>query len=273
MISLIGQSRRSPPRMKRKAPPRNTPPKRSVAGFIELLGADRLHVLVIGVFIRAGVTQDRSANGLDKRAQTIADEINEARKTARGSARAISRTYQRRQREAEERSGGSIIEASEERRKTPHRRSAREDQRTNRNAAPKPPEEKIARAEAQAAFGSAQPKRRTLQSSTPRARSSVSVWTPAPRPPSVDKAIAEPPRQAELAGPCAFHRAPHRRRGGSNSFISGSKRRSPISGFVGIDAVRRGNSHKATFRRAAQGRLRPASLDVWRVHPRSFVSR
>lgn len=103
-------------------------------------------VIVIGVFARAGVHKT-IASGLDKRAQKIADDINEARKM-REEAQELLATYQRRQREAEEEAKAIIEQAKlDAQRLTAEARekiSAQLERRT------KAAEDKIARAEAQA---------------------------------------------------------------------------------------------------------------------------
>ncbi len=103
-------------------------------------------VIVIGIFIRAGVHK-AIASGLDKRAQKIADEINEARKM-REEAQEILAQYQRRARDAEEEAAAIVEQA-----KTDAKRMAAEardkiNEQMERRA--KAAEAKIARAEAQA---------------------------------------------------------------------------------------------------------------------------
>lgn len=103
-------------------------------------------LIVIGVFIRAGVHKT-IASGLDKRAQTIADEINEARKM-REEAQELLAAYQRRQREAEDEAAAIIEQAKKDaKRLTEEARDKINEQMARRMKAA---EEKIARAEAQA---------------------------------------------------------------------------------------------------------------------------
>lgn len=103
-------------------------------------------VIVIGVFARAGVHK-MMASGLDKRAQKIADEINEARKI-REEAQELLAAYQRRQREAEDEAAAIIDQAKNDaKRMTREARDKINDQLARRTKAA---EEKIARAEAQA---------------------------------------------------------------------------------------------------------------------------
>ncbi|MEM9617375.1 MAG: F0F1 ATP synthase subunit B [Pseudomonadota bacterium] len=103
-------------------------------------------VIVIGVFARAGLHK-MIAGGLDKRAQTIADEINEARKM-REEAQELLATYQRRQREAEDEAAAIIEQAKKDaKRLTEEAREKINEQMERRTKAA---EEKIERAEAQA---------------------------------------------------------------------------------------------------------------------------
>ncbi|MEZ5893045.1 MAG: F0F1 ATP synthase subunit B [Parvularculaceae bacterium] len=103
-------------------------------------------LIVIFVFARAGVHK-MILGGLDKRAQKIADEINEARKL-REEAQELLASYQRRQREAEEEAAGIIEQAKKDaERMTAEARQKIEDQTDRRIKAA---EDKIARAEAQA---------------------------------------------------------------------------------------------------------------------------
>ena len=103
-------------------------------------------IIVIGVFIRAGVHKT-IANGLDKRAQTIADEINEARKM-REEAQELLATYQRRQREAENEAASIIEAAKKDAKRLTEEARVKINEQTERRT--KAAEEKIARAEAQA---------------------------------------------------------------------------------------------------------------------------
>lgn len=103
-------------------------------------------VIVIGVFIRAGVHK-MIADGLDKRAQTIADEINEARKM-REEAQELLAAYQRRQREAESEAAAIIEAAKKDAKRLTEEARVKINEQTERRA--KAAEEKIARAEAQA---------------------------------------------------------------------------------------------------------------------------
>jgi len=102
--------------------------------------------IVLVVFARAGLHK-MIASGLDKRAQNIADEINEARKL-REEAQELLAQYQRRQREAEAEAAAIIDQA-----KTDAKHMAAEArEKINEQIArrTKAMEEKIARAEAQA---------------------------------------------------------------------------------------------------------------------------
>ena len=103
-------------------------------------------VLVIGVFARAGVHKMILA-GLDKRAQKIADEINEARKL-REEAQELLASYQRRQREAEEEAAAIIEQAKKDAKRLAVEARSKIEEQTERRT--KAAEEKIARAEAQA---------------------------------------------------------------------------------------------------------------------------
>jgi len=103
-------------------------------------------IIVIGIFLRAGVHRV-VASGLDKRGQTIADELNEARKM-REEAQELLAQYQRRQREAEDEAAAIIEQAKKDaERMTAEARTKIETQVERRT---KSAEEKIARAEAQA---------------------------------------------------------------------------------------------------------------------------
>ena len=103
-------------------------------------------VIVIGVFARVGLHKS-IANGLDKRAQTIADEINEARKM-REEAQELLAQYQRRQREAEDEAAAIIEQAKEDAKRMTAEARDKINAQVERRA--KAAEEKIARAEAQA---------------------------------------------------------------------------------------------------------------------------
>jgi len=103
-------------------------------------------LIVIGVFAKVGLHKT-IASGLDKRSQTIADEINEARKM-REEAQELLASYQRRQREAEEEAAAIIEQAKKDaRRLTEEARDKINEQMARRTKAA---EEKIERAEAQA---------------------------------------------------------------------------------------------------------------------------
>lgn len=103
-------------------------------------------LIVIGVFAKVGLHKT-IGSGLDKRAQTIADEINEARKM-REEAQELLASYQRRQREAEEEAAGIIEQAKKDaKRLTEDARDKINEQMARRTKAA---EEKIGRAEAQA---------------------------------------------------------------------------------------------------------------------------
>ncbi|MEO1137661.1 MAG: F0F1 ATP synthase subunit B [Pseudomonadota bacterium] len=103
-------------------------------------------VIVIALLARFGVHKT-VITGLDKRAQKIADELNEARKL-REEAQELLASYQRRQREAEEEAAGIIEQARKDaERMTVEARKKIEDQTDRRIKAA---EDKIARAEEQA---------------------------------------------------------------------------------------------------------------------------
>ena len=103
-------------------------------------------IIVVGIFIRAGAHK-AIASGLDKRAQKIADEINEARKM-REEAQELLAQYQRRQREAEDEAAAIIEQAKKDaKRMAAEARDKISEQMTRRTKAM---EDKIARAEAQA---------------------------------------------------------------------------------------------------------------------------
>jgi F-type H+-transporting ATPase subunit b len=103
-------------------------------------------LIVIGVFARAGAHK-MIVSGLDKRAQKIADEINEARKM-REEAQELLASYQRRQREAEEEAAGIIEQAKKDAMRMAAEARAKIEEQTERRI--KAAEDKIARAEAQA---------------------------------------------------------------------------------------------------------------------------
>jgi len=103
-------------------------------------------VIVIGVFARAGVHK-MIASSLDKRGQTIADEINEARKM-REEAQELLARYQRRHREAEDEAAAIIEQAKKDAKRLAAQAREKINQQMERRA--KSAEEKIARAEAQA---------------------------------------------------------------------------------------------------------------------------
>ena len=103
-------------------------------------------IIVIVVFARAGVHK-MIVSGLDKRAQKIADDINEARKM-REEAQELLASYQRRQREAEEEAAGIIEQARKDAARMTAEAHAKIAEQTDRRI--KAAEDKIARAEAQA---------------------------------------------------------------------------------------------------------------------------
>ncbi len=103
-------------------------------------------LIVIGIFARAGVHK-MIVGGLDKRAQKIADELNEARKM-REEAQELLASYQRRQREAEEEASGIIEQAKKDAQRMTADARDKIAEQTERRI--KSAEEKIARAEAQA---------------------------------------------------------------------------------------------------------------------------
>jgi len=102
--------------------------------------------IVIGIFIRLGVHKTMGGT-LDKRAQKIADELDEARRL-REEAQELLAQYQRRHREAEEEAQAIIDQA----RRDAQRFEADAREKINDLIArrTKAAEEKIARAEAQA---------------------------------------------------------------------------------------------------------------------------
>jgi F-type H+-transporting ATPase subunit b len=102
--------------------------------------------IVIAIFARAGM-HTMIGSGLDKRAQNIADEINEARRM-REEAQELLARYQRRQHEAESEAAAIIEQAKKDaKRMTLEAREKIEAQMERRAKAA---EDKIARAEAQA---------------------------------------------------------------------------------------------------------------------------
>ncbi len=102
--------------------------------------------VVFGIFIRFGLHK-MIASGLDKRAQKIADEINEARKI-REEAQELLAQYQRRQREAVDEAAAIIDQAKKDaKRMAAEARDKLDEQMARRTKAM---EDKIARAEAQA---------------------------------------------------------------------------------------------------------------------------
>lgn len=103
-------------------------------------------LIVIAIFVRAGVHK-MIAGGLDKRAQKIADELDQARKL-REEAQELLAQYQRRQRSAEDEAKGIIEQAKKDAQRLAAESRAKIDEQIERRA--KAAEEKIARAEAQA---------------------------------------------------------------------------------------------------------------------------
>ncbi len=102
--------------------------------------------IVIGVFARAGVHK-MIVSGLDKRAQKIADDLDQARKL-REEAQELLASYQRRQREAEEEASGIIEQAKRDAQRMTAEARDKIAEQTERRI--KAAEDKIARAEAQA---------------------------------------------------------------------------------------------------------------------------
>ena len=103
-------------------------------------------IIVIGIFWRAGAHKT-ILGALDKRAQRIADELDQARKL-REEAQELLAQYQRRQRDAEEEAKGIIEQAKKSaQRLAQESRDKIAEQIVRRGKAA---EEKIARAEAQA---------------------------------------------------------------------------------------------------------------------------
>ena len=103
-------------------------------------------IAAIALLARAGVHKTMGA-GLDKRAQGIADEINEARKM-REEAQELLAAYQRRQREAEEEAAAIIEQAKKDAKRMAAEAHEKIQAQMERRA--KAAEDKIARAEAQA---------------------------------------------------------------------------------------------------------------------------
>ncbi|NWG71987.1 MAG: F0F1 ATP synthase subunit B [Parvularculaceae bacterium] len=103
-------------------------------------------LLVIAVFWRMGAHK-AIAGGLDKRAQKIADELDQARKL-REEAQELLAQYQRRQRAAEEEAKGVIEQARRDAAALAAEQRKKINEQIARRA--KAAEEKIARAEAQA---------------------------------------------------------------------------------------------------------------------------
>ncbi len=103
-------------------------------------------IVVIGMLIRFGL-HTQITTGLDKRANRIADEINEARKM-REEAQELLAQYQRRQREAEAEAAAIIEQAKKDAKQMAVEARDKLNDQMERRA--KAAEEKIARAEAQA---------------------------------------------------------------------------------------------------------------------------
>jgi F-type H+-transporting ATPase subunit b len=102
--------------------------------------------IVVGIMIKGGVHK-KIADALDKRAQRIADELEQARRL-REEAQALLNQYQRRQREAEEEAKGIIEQAKKDAIRLAEESREKLAEQIERRA--KAAEEKIARAEAQA---------------------------------------------------------------------------------------------------------------------------
>lgn len=102
--------------------------------------------IVIGAFWKLGVHK-AIASGLDKRAQKIADELDQARKL-REEAQELLAQYQRRQREAEGEAKGIIEQAKRDAERLAAESREKINAQIERRA--KAAEDKIARAEAQA---------------------------------------------------------------------------------------------------------------------------
>jgi F-type H+-transporting ATPase subunit b len=103
-------------------------------------------LIVMGVFWKVGLHKT-IAGGLDKRAQAIADELDQARKL-REEAQELLAQYQRRQRAAEEEAKGLVEDAKRDAQRLAAEMRAKIEDQIARRA--KAAEEKIARAEAQA---------------------------------------------------------------------------------------------------------------------------
>lgn len=103
-------------------------------------------LVVVLMFWRMGVHKSIGA-ALDKRAQKIADELDEARKL-REEAQELLAQYQRRQREAEEEAAGIVEQAKRDAKRLEAEARAKIEDQIARRA--KAAEERIARAEAQA---------------------------------------------------------------------------------------------------------------------------
>lgn len=103
-------------------------------------------IVVVGIFWRAGVHKT-IVGGLDKRAQKIADELDQARKL-REEAQELLAQYQRRQRDAEDEAKGIIEQAKKDAQRLAHESREKIADQIERRA--KAAEEKIARAEEQA---------------------------------------------------------------------------------------------------------------------------
>lgn len=103
-------------------------------------------LIVVGVFWKLGVHKT-VANGLNRRSQKIADELDQARKL-REEAKELLAQYQRRQREAEEEAKGIIEQAKRDAERLAAESREKIAAQIERRA--KAAEEKIARAEAQA---------------------------------------------------------------------------------------------------------------------------
>jgi len=103
-------------------------------------------LIVMGVFWKAGLHR-MIAGGLDKRAQKIADELDQARRL-REEAQELLAQYQRRQRQAEDEAKGIIEQARRDAERLAAESRDKIAEQIERRA--KAAEDKIARAEAQA---------------------------------------------------------------------------------------------------------------------------
>ncbi|MCA8888611.1 MAG: F0F1 ATP synthase subunit B [Parvularculaceae bacterium] len=103
-------------------------------------------VLVVGLFAYLGVHKSIST-ALDKRSQSIADELDRAR-ALRDEAQELLAKYQRRQREAEEEAQGIIEQAKKDAHNIAAEARQKIEEQLSRRA--KAAEDKIARAESQA---------------------------------------------------------------------------------------------------------------------------